>query len=142
MGQGRSKPDPQAMALVSGVFGSFQRLMNGLQDEITAFERNGLKCDDLIDLTTHVNAHINAIEETLAQFEAPPWKQWLSVLRPISNDMALIKEKSLRKLGEACCKSADEECKEQVLKVLHGVKETKKIIGETLVKLTRDLAQW
>jgi len=141
MGQGRSQAqaDTQATAMVNRVFSSFQRLIDGMQDEITAFERNGLKCDDLVDLTTNMNAHVSAIEKTLAQFEAPSWKQWLSVLEPISKDMAGIKEKSLRKLGEACCKSADEECKEEVLKVLNGVKETKKTIEEALVKVRRDL---
>jgi hypothetical protein len=127
-------------ALVNRAFATFQGLLDAMEKEIIAFERNGVKCEDLIGLGTSVNAHISAIEEALAEFETPSWEQWFSLLEPVSGDMALLKEKSLRKLGEACCKSADEECKKEVLKVLNRVKATKKMIAETLVTVTRDLA--
>jgi len=140
MGQGPGKPDPRLMALVNRAFSTFETLLDAMENEIIAFERNGMKCQDLIELGGRVNAHVGAIEEALTQFGAPSHKEWFSLLDPISGDMALLKEKSLRKLGEACCKSADDECKQEVLKVLNGVKATKKIIAETNVEVTRDLA--
>ena len=112
--------------------------MNAMEEEVNAFREAGMSCEGLSDLETRVNAHVDSIEKALDQFEGPSWAQWRSMLEPISDDMALIKEKSLRKLGEACCKSKEEDCKEAVLKVLESVKAVKRVTAETLSKLPRD----
>jgi len=125
---------------VHDIFVKLEELVRAMDEEVEAFQEAGMHCEGLSKMTSVLDARLGEIEIKLSMFDDPRYSGWKETMRLLYNDLAGIKEKSLRKLGEACCKSkGGHECRAKVVHVIESLKVVKKAIEDAHAKVNQDL---
>lgn len=125
--------------IMRGLFRKFEKLLDSMEEQVRAFQAAGMQCKSLSALTDELASTIEEMHQRMSLIGGPSYTDWSAVMELLAKDLANIKEQSLRKLGEACCKSKDAECRDAVLHVLGRVKEARGRIEEASANLDPDV---